>query len=103
MNSHSDDNRHHYGLLLEAASGMKEESDINILSADGKVRLYFLSCKSGLVHGVPRVPLLSLLCTFNMSYLYFPDLWNFEPPCFGRLISIVEKLPRRGWRYHCPP
>ena len=37
MNSHSEDNRHHYGLLLEAASRTKEESDVNLVSADGKV------------------------------------------------------------------
>ena len=57
MISHSEDNRHHYGLLLEAASRLRENSDVNLLSNDGKVQLYSFICHHA-KHGVPFVPFL---------------------------------------------
>ena len=37
MALHSEDSRHHYGLLLEAASRLAEADDILLVSSDGKV------------------------------------------------------------------
>ena len=70
MNSHSEDSRHHYGLLLEATSRWKEKSDVNLLSADGKVRLFHsLSYKSGLVHDVTFV--WCPFCVLSISFRSF--------------------------------